>query len=78
MSCHKWSSEWENGNHSPVFSVMKDYRVIRRKHTFHDVVSLISCQRLVKTKKSRGRKEEEMEGDEVVNSTAVCLHLSTH
>lgn len=51
--------------------------MIGRKLTFHDAVSLISRQSLEKTKQGRG-KEEEMEGDEVVNSTAVCLHLSAH
>lgn len=55
--------EKENCNHSPVFSVMKDYRVIRSKHTFHDVVSLISRQSLEKKKKQgeeRRKRSREM------------------
>lgn len=39
-------------------------------------VSVISHHILEKTK--HGEKRRDTQGDEVVNSIAVCLHLSTH
>lgn len=66
---------WQKLYWAPINDEILSYKK-GRKHTIHDAVSLISRQSL---KKTAGReKEKDMEGDEVVNSTAVCLHLSTH
>lgn len=52
--------------------------MIRRKRAFRNAASLIRHWSVEKTQKAEGGTMVETEGDEIVNSTAVCLHLSIH